>query len=277
MAVLGEDGPGTGLVLPRRKALGMVMSAAAVAAGGTVLAACGAPATSNKPLTIPGAVATTGGSSLTSSTANPKTASTMVAATSSGVNLVASGTDINNTADSFTYYFVQNSGAGTWSCKVNKQPTVSGDGGYALAGLLARADGTPGAAEIGLFSTDGQGVLLRWRDAAGQAMNQWPSPIAVGVTAPIWLQLTLAKSTNVFGVSYSTDGKTWANEGITRSMSFASNTFLVGLAACAHSATAYAVDQFTDIQGFGTKKFYYLDVAPTSTSSAKTSSAKSSS
>lgn len=267
--MLGENGRQAGLIVPRRKALGMVMGAAAVAAGGTLLSACGG-------ITIPGAVETSGGSTLTSSTANPKTASTMVAATSAGVNLVASGTDINNMADDFTYYFVQNRGPGTWSCKVNRQPAVPGDGGYALAGLLARADGTPDCAEIGLFCTDGQGVILRWRDAAGQQMNQWPRPIALGVAAPIYLQMSLARGTNAFSVSYSTNGTAWAEEGISTSMSFAGDTFLIGLAACAHSATGYAVDQFTDIQGFGKKKFYYLDVAATSpSSSAKTPSGKS--
>lgn len=272
MAALGERDPGTGLVLPRRKALGMVMGAAAVAAGGAVLSACGGVAgtTSNKSLTIPGAVQTSGGSSLSSSTANPKSASTMVAATASGVNLVASGAHINGTADNFTYYFTQTSGPGTWSCKVKSQPQVSGDGGYALAGLVARADGTAGAPEIALLCTDAQGVILRWRDTAGGTMNQWPEPVAIGVKAPVWLQMSLAKGSDAIGVAYSMNGTSWSNEGIKRSMSFAQGTFLMGLAACAHAAGAYAVDEFTHLQGFGNKKFYYLEIAPSSSATSST-------
>ena len=272
MAVLGEDGPADGLVLPRRSALRWVAGAAVVVGGSSLLEACG-----TKPITVPGAVATKGGSSVTVSSANPKSASTMVASTANGVNLVATGTSINGTADDFSYYFVQASGKGTWSCQIAVQPHASGDGGYGQAGIVARASGAPGSPEIAVLSTTGNGVILRWRDTLNGAMNQWPTPIAIGANAPttaggtpqLWLQLSMT-SPGVFAPSYSQDGKTWANEGVNRTMSFGTSTFLIGLAACAHAGTD-VVDQFTNLSGFK-GQFYYLDVNPANTTSTSKSS-----
>jgi regulation of enolase protein 1 (concanavalin A-like superfamily) len=245
--------------LGRRGVLRLAAGAALVAAGSAALAACGTP--------VPGAVATTGGATIDAATAQETKADTMVSAKNGTISLVARGKGIGTgKADDFTYYFMTAKADGTWSCQIQKQGSDSSDKGKAQAGIMARVSGDPGSPFVGVFLTDGNGVQFLWRQNQGDAAESWPMAIAIGVNAPLWLQLK--KSGNSWTVAYSQDGKTWANP-TTTTINFPSGNFLVGLAAAAASSTQQ-VDVFSNLsQGF--KPSYYLDVNPANASSSSSS------
>ena len=229
---------------------------AVVAAGSVALAACGGAA-------VPGAVHTTGGASVDVASAKETDAKTMVSNQSGTVKLVARGKDIWNKADDFTYYFQEATGDGTWSCRVNQQGSDASDKKSALAGIVARASGDPGAPMVGVLLTDGNGVEFRWRKTQGDAAESWPMAIAIGVAAPLWLQLKKAGDT--WTVAYSTDGKAWSNP-TPYQVAFSGTSYLVGLAACAHSGTDQ-VDVFDNLST-NFKPNMYLDLNPANASSS---------
>jgi regulation of enolase protein 1 (concanavalin A-like superfamily) len=250
---------GLGSRLGRRGAVRLLAGAAAVAAGSAALTACGGAA-------VPGAVATNGGASVNATSAKETAAATMVSNHGGTISLVARGKTIGtSTADDTTFYFGSATGDGKWSCQVKAQGSDTTDKGNALAGIMARDSGDPGAAFVGVFITDGNGVTFRWRRTQGTAAEQWPMAIAIGVTAPIWLQLQ--KQGDNFTVSYSQDGKTWLNN-TSMAVSFTNTTYLIGLAACA-SSTKQEVDQFTNLSGF--KPTSYLDINPANASASSSS------
>lgn len=245
--------------LGRRGAIRLMAGTAAVAAGSVALAACGGAA-------VPGAVHTMGGGTVDATAAKETNAQSMVSNQNGTISLVARGKDIFKAGDDFTYYFQQATGDGKWSCQINKQGSDSSDKGNALAGIVARASGDPGAPEVAVLLTDGNGVTFRWRKNQGDQAESWPMAIAIGVTAPLWLQLQ--KQGDTWTVSYSTDGKSWQNP-TTYQVAFPSQTYLIGLAACSHSSKQ-AVDVFTNLsQGF--KPSMYLDINPANASSSSSS------
>jgi regulation of enolase protein 1 (concanavalin A-like superfamily) len=240
--------------LGRRGALRLAAGTALLAAGSAALAACGAP--------VPGAVATNGGATVDASTAQETKAATMVSAKGGVISLVARGKAIGTgTSDDFTYYMMQATTDGTWSCQVQKQGSSSPK---AQAGIMARVNQSPGSQFVGVFLTPTSGVEFQWRDPANSAGSSWPMAIAIGVSAPLWLQLK--KSGTSWTVAYSQDGKTWANP-TTTTINFPAGPFLVGLAACADSPSSQAVDVFSNLST-GFKPQYYLDINPSLASSS---------
>ena len=241
--------------LGRRGAVRLLAGGAVLVAGSTVLSACGP--------SVPGAVATNGGASVSVASAVETNAKTMVSNQNGAISLVARGTSVGTaTTDNSTYYFATEKKDGTWSCQVKAQ---GGTAPNALAGIMARNDGTPGAAFAGVFITPTtNGVVFRWRTADAQAGQAWPMAIAIGVTAPIWLQLQ--KAGDNFTCAYSQDGKTWNNQTSVQ-VSFTNPSWLVGLAACAANPTMQ-VDQFTNCVGF--KPNAYLDINPANLTSSST-------
>lgn len=242
--------------LGRRGAIRLMAGTAVVATGSVALAACGGAA-------VPGAVRTMGGATVDAATAKEATAASMVSNQGGTIKLVSRGTDIWTTKDNFTYYFQEATGDGKWSCRVNQQGSDKTDKGNALAGILARASGDPGSPEVAVLLTDGNGVTFRWRKNQGDAAESWPMAIAIGVTAPLWVQLQKQGST--WTVSYSSDGKTWENP-TPYAVSFPGTSFLVGLAACAHSGTPN-VDVFDNLST-GFKPTMYLDINPANATSS---------
>ncbi len=260
MAEGWEGLSGAGGPMSRRGAVRLLASGVAVVAGSAVLAACGGPA-------VPGSVATNGSGTPDPTKAQPTDAQSMVSNSGGTVSLVATGSAIGTTTtDTASYYFGPATGDGTWICQVAKQGSSAADHGNALAGIMARNDGTDGAAFAGVFITDGNGVTFRWRSADGQPGQQWPMAIAIGVTAPIWLKL--ANSAGTFSCWYSTDGKTWNNK-TSMAVTFSNTTYLVGLAATSASTTQQ-LDQFTNLSGFKPNRF--LNINPSNTAENSSSS-----
>jgi len=243
--------------LGRRGAVRLMAGAAAVAAGSAVLAACGGPS-------VPGAVATNGSGAPTVAAAKETVAASMVQNKSGTITLVARGSGIGATAaDNTTFYFGGTSTDGTWSCQIKSQGSSNPN---SLAGIMARDSGDPGAEMVGVFITPTNGVTFRWRSGTAQAGQTWPMQIAIGVAAPIWLQLK--KAGDNFTVAYSTDGKTYSNQ-TSISTTFTNTSWLVGLAACSLSASATGLDVFTNCTGFKPTRYLDINAANQASSSSK--------
>ena len=254
----------------RRGMIRLAAGTAVLGVGSVALAACGA--------TIPGAVAISksGGASLNVATAKPANAATMVSVDNGSYSLVAQAGIIGSGVkeDACTYFFTRASQDGTYSCEVKNQPAASKDGGWGTAGLMARQSGDAGSPMVGIFATTQQGVQFMWRSTYRGATSIWPMAIAIGVNAPIWVQL--AKSGSNWTVMYSQTGKagSWKNS-TSMSVPFSGSSYLIGLAASSHSK-AQALDVFSELTGFKTAPSMYLDINAANTA-ANSSSASSSS
>ena len=248
----------------RRDAMRLAAGSAVVVAGSATLAACG--------MTVPSAVQTTGGAAIDLKTAKPTNAKSMISARAGVYSLVATGTGPQGTADEFSYYFATSNAANaTWSCKVRTQATVSGDGSKSKAGLMVRSSGDPAAAFATVVITDGNGAKFYWRPKDGAAVEAWPIDIALGVKAPIWLQIE--KKGDKFTVAYSQKGKTWHNHTGNQSVTFSQPQYLVGVLGSANGSGS-GVDVFSHVTGF--KPTTFVEVSKASASPSK-SSGKSSS
>ena len=248
----------------RRDAMRLAAGSAVVVAGSATLAACG--------MTVPSAVQTTGVATINLKAAKPTNAKSMVSARNGAYSLVATGTGPQGTADEFSYYFgTSNAANATWSCKVRTQATVSGDGSKSKAGLMVRASGDPAAAFATVVITDGNGAKFYWRPKDGAAVEAWPIDIALGVKAPIWLQIE--KKGDKFTVAYSQKGKTWHNHTGNQRVTFTKPEYLVGLLGSANG-NGSGVDVFSHVTGF--KPTTFVEVSKAS-ASPKKSTGKSSS
>ena len=243
----------------RRAAMRLAAGSAVVVAGSAALAACG--------MTVPSAVRTTGVATINLKAAKPTNAESMVSARNGAYSLVATGTGPQGTADEFSYYFATSNAANaTWSCRVRSQAAVSGDGSKSKAGLMVRSSGDPAAAHAALFITDGNGAQFYWRPKDGAAVEAWPIDIALGVKAPIWLQIE--KKGDAFTVAYSQTGKTWHNHTGNQRVTFAKPDYLVGLMGSANGSGS-GVDVFSHVSGFSPTSF--VEVSKRSASPGKAS------
>lgn len=247
MAASGPQGA-AGARVGRRAMLRCLGGAAACLAGAT-LAACGMPA-------VPGAYAGPGTTAVNLATANPAHPASMFSDDAGVYTLVARGAGLDvgplGNQDDFSYYFAETRGDGTWSCYIQSMGTPAPQQA-AMAGIMARASAGPSAANVGVLLTAGQGVLFEWRLGEGQPEMQFPIPIAIGVSAPIWIRLSVSGDT--WSSWYSLDGRHWINRTHTQVPLDTSRPYLIGLVAASHDPTREAVDVFRDVQGFSPNEF----------------------
>lgn len=250
-------------VLGRRGVIRMVAATAALGVGSVALAACGA--------SVPGSVAVTGSGAITAANGKTSVPASMVSVSGGNYTLVAQGKDIWNKQDECTYYFATATQDGTYSCQVKSQEVEKGDGGNGKAGLMARQSGDAGSPMVAVLITTGNGVAFQWRKTYMDAEESWPMAIAIGVNAPIWLQLK--KAGDNWTVAYSTDGKTWNNQ-TSMQVPFSGTSYLIGLAASAHSVSLQELDVFTDLTPSTFKPTRYLDVSASNKTANSSSSSK---
>ena len=228
------------------------LGGAATALGAAALAGCGA---------VPGAYQGPGTAAVNLATAVPAHPASMFSDDSGAYTLVARGAGLNvgpsGHADDFSYYFAETRGDGTWSCDVQSLGAPSGNQA-ALAGLMARSSAAPSATNVAVLLTIGQGVLFQWRPQAGQPEVQYPIPIAIGVSAPIWVRLSV--SGTVWGAWYSLDGRRWVNGTHTQMPFDTSRPYLIGLAASSHDSSQETVAVFRDLRGFRPNQ--YMAITP---------------
>jgi regulation of enolase protein 1 (concanavalin A-like superfamily) len=251
--------------MDRRGAIKLLGGAAAAAAG---LAATGGVVSAASAL--PAVYTGVGNPLISASTANPAQPQTMFSMTVI-YNVVARGAGLgvgnNSNMDDMSYLYSSTTGDGTWTCLVRKVGATAGDNGYSSAGIMARTSTDPGAANVAVLATDGNGVVFKWRLHDNEVTEAWPMSIAIGVGAPIWVQLQ--KKGYNWTVQYSQDGSTWYNPTSTAVIFPSSAPFLIGLCATTSDPKRMAVDSFSNVTGFTPNRF--ISIMPPASSSSSSS------
>jgi regulation of enolase protein 1 (concanavalin A-like superfamily) len=252
--------------LNRRDAMKLFGGAAAAAAG---LAVAGGLAQAASPPFTP-KVYTGAGAFVSLSTASPAQPASMfsmityyeVVARGLGVG----GAGSNSNEDDLSYLYTTASGNGTYSCLVRSVVSYAKDNGNSSAGIMLRSSTNPNAQNVTVMATDGNGVVFKWRTHDNDAEESWPMSIAIGVSAPIWVQLQLKGTTAT--VSYSQDGQKWYNP--TSTAIILPSTYLVGLVATTTLPKEMGIDAFSNVSGFTPNTF--MSIMPAPSTSTTTSS-----
>jgi len=159
------------------------------------------------------------------------------------VTMTASGDDIWSTADNFNYAYRQLTGDGSITALLISETATSS---YTKAGVMIRDSLDPGAAEACMeYQYSESYPVFQYRDSDGggtaqtSASSTWPTPI--------WLRLV--RSGITFYAYCSSDGVTWVSAG-SQNISMGSTVY-IGLALCAHDATADTTGVFENITTTG--------------------------
>ncbi|HEX4794917.1 MAG TPA: Ig-like domain-containing protein [Humisphaera sp.] len=180
--------------------------------------------------------------SLTSVDIGTTTVGSTTAVGTGGYDVVAGGTDIYNTADSFRFAYRQQTG--DFDVKVQVTSLDAASSIDAKAGLMARTSLNANSAMIFSGTTAADGYRYTARASSGAAVtNVHPS---APLTFPnVWVRLT--RVGNVFTAYHSTDGVTWT---VTSSVTLAlPTTIFLGLATTGHSATGTTTAQYRNFAG----------------------------
>jgi hypothetical protein len=151
------------------------------------------------------------------------------------------GSDIWNTADQFHLDSETVSGDGTIIAKVLTLQNTDPGSGWSKAGLMFRSDSSPGAVNVAIVATAGNGVSFQWRNTAGGGCN---FANTTGLVVPVWLKLVRAGSN--FSGYQSANGQSWTQVGTTQAVTITSN-MLAGLAVTAHNNAALNTSTFTNV------------------------------
>jgi len=155
------------------------------------------------------------------------------------VTLTGSGADIWGSADAFHFRFNDVSHHGI-SARVL---SVTDTDAWTKAGVMIRADFTPGAPHVMLVVTPGKGVAMQYRATANGPSAQ---VVAVPGVAPAWMRLSRHGST--FHGEISDDGMAWREIG---HVDVALEEFAVGgLVLTSHDNAKVATAVFDDVFGF---------------------------
>ena len=240
--------------LSRRAALRWLGTTAVVAAGSTLLAACGSPAPTaqgkspaggapgKQPVTNPIApmFEMAGGNAPHLLAWGPQT---------DQVSLTMRGDDIWNTADTFTYYCTKVAGdkPQSWTIKVDSLDPTSD---WAKAGIMARNSLDPGSMHVFLCITSQHGATLQHRDQTDKSEtgNDYLSGTNSD-TAPIYLKLAVDGQYN-WTAWTSPDGQNWNQKTAASTNPIKLNpSYLVGLATTSHNSMTHGYAVFQDWTG----------------------------
>jgi hypothetical protein len=162
--------------------------------------------------------------------------------------IVASGTDIWDTADEFRYAFRQLSGDGEIIAKVE---SIENTDGWAKAGVMIRDTLEPDSRHAFCCMSVDNGKSFQNRPLTGQ--DSYNSNTA-GVHVPYWVRLV--RQGNTFTGYHSADGVNWemqASSGETdnpTNITMMGNAY-IGLAVTSHNAEAMCTAVFSNIQTTG--------------------------
>ena len=115
------------------------------------------------------------------------------------------GEDIWGTADAFRYVYQPLTGDGEIVARV---VSVQNTNAWVKAGVMLRADLTPGAAQAMMMVTPGKGNNFQRRLVAGGVSTSTAGAV---VTAPYWVKLT--RSGSSITAAQSADGVVWTTVG----------------------------------------------------------------
>ncbi|MBC7782921.1 MAG: hypothetical protein H7144_03700, partial [Burkholderiales bacterium] len=174
-----------------------------------------------------------------------------------GVHTISgAGADIGGSVDAFRFVSTGVSGDSTLVAQVLSQTGSS----VAEAGVMIRADNTPGSPFAAVLRSSGNGVRFEYRTTAGAA-SAWvtvPTPLS-----QVWVKLT--RSGNSVAAYYSTDNASWTQIGTAQTITLPSSA-LLGLAVSSHNTGATSTATFASIS-------VTPGVAPTVATPASASSA----
>jgi regulation of enolase protein 1 (concanavalin A-like superfamily) len=143
-------------------------------------------------------------------------------------NLIASGTDIWDTADGLHFAGLRLTGDGEISARVVSMQYTDP---WAKAGVMFRENFSPGSKHAMVAVTAGGGSAYQWRPVADKSSRNTDGPSA---NVPYWVRMVRAGDT--FTGYVSTDGHDWKPvDSIAVPMS---RTIYVGLALTAHNNSA---------------------------------------
>jgi regulation of enolase protein 1 (concanavalin A-like superfamily) len=161
--------------------------------------------------------------------------------TSSAFSVSGAGADIWGTADAFRYVYQPLVGD---SQIVARVVSVQNTNAWVKAGVMVRADLTPGSAQATMMVTPGKGNNFQRRQTTGGSSV---GTAGLLVTAPYWVKLTRAGATVT--AYQSADGVSWSLVG-TDTINLPSSA-LVGLVVSSHSTSTLATATFDSVSVTG--------------------------
>gem|GEM_PF-5561678 len=120
--------------------------------------------------------------------------------------MTGAGSDLGGTADSFQYAEQTHTGDGTIVARLTAD---TGATGIAKAGVMMRADSTPGSQYVAVLLDNSFGTARLTTRATAGAYASWTS--GIGITLPQWFKLVRAG--NIFTGYMSPDGVNWTTLG----------------------------------------------------------------
>jgi regulation of enolase protein 1 (concanavalin A-like superfamily) len=151
--------------------------------------------------------------------------------------VAGAGADIWGTADAFRFVYQPLTGGGQIMARV---ASVQNTNAWVKAGVMIRADLTPGSPQAMMMVTPGKSNNFQ-RRAAASGMST--STAGAAVKAPYWVKLTRS-GTSVTAYE-SADGVTWSTIG-TATIALPADV-LVGLAVSSHSTSSMATATFEQV------------------------------
>jgi regulation of enolase protein 1 (concanavalin A-like superfamily) len=163
--------------------------------------------------------------------------STSYDAASGTYRVTGAGADIWGTADAFRYVYQPFAGDGEIVARV---ATVQYTNAWVKAGVMIRADLTPGSAQAMMMVTPGKGNNFQRRVVAGGTSTSTAGAV---VTAPYWVRVTRSGAT--ISAYQSADGASWSLVG-TATIALPANA-LIGIAVSSHSSATLATATFDNV------------------------------
>ncbi len=151
--------------------------------------------------------------------------------------VAGAGADIWGTADAFRFVYQPLAGDGQIVARV---AFVQNTNAWVKAGVMIRADLTPGSPHAMMMVTPGKNNNFQRRPAANGASAGTTGAVA---KAPYWVKLT--RSGTTVTASESVNGTTWVTVG-TATIALPADA-LVGLAVSSHSTTSVATATFEQV------------------------------
>jgi regulation of enolase protein 1 (concanavalin A-like superfamily) len=149
-------------------------------------------------------------------------------------SVTGAGADIWGTADAFRYVYQPLTGDGQIVARV---ASVQYTAAWVKAGVMIRADLTPGSPHGMMMVTPGKGNNFQRRIVPGGTST---STAGLMVTAPYWVKLT--RTGTSISAYQSADGNSWSLVG-TEAIAMPSTVF-IGLAVSSHSTSTLATATF---------------------------------
>jgi len=144
--------------------------------------------------------------------------------------LQGSGSDIGDTADAFRFAYRTRTGDDQLVARIAAQDATDAAN---KAGIMVRESNSPGARNVYIALTSGQGVIFQYRTATGSMST---TSFIQGPPAPYWLKMV--KSGSRYSGYASPNGTTWTQVGTTVDLGFGggNNPASAGFAVSSHLA-----------------------------------------